>query len=498
MWQCASCEYINDDWDESCLRCGVDKVTSEAERVLAEQQAAAQAAEDAPVEATQVHELSELEKRILDSPPRAEESAEPKSNPADAQPRARVPRSSGRLQAELHTSADAMLAAELARSRVQEGAQTRPGRSNELAAILIIAVCLLGILAVSYIAWSRGLISLPAPRTANQLDFTSLGFEATPAYPQNEALQGLLASNVRAVRPLKPHAQLLFDCEAAFSRIQTNLAAPGIDQAGIVHQLDVTADLASLLLEDYTRFEEQTVIHNRRIDQESVTVLREQYAARARQLMVILQAAYLMVEDTGHPAFLYTDNIPGVLGKYGRIDASTYPAQWQATREQRHQMELDEQYSDLINELNAWYSTLATLHGQVEAMIRDSGDVGSNRGRLNPAAVKLVVLLDDYAYKIEALNTDFESYVEALPDTRSNTVHDLVEQFRALAQEDHLYCFGSIYQRYAEDRYAELDQYDNLNGHYEYAVLWWPKAKYDYEGVFTKYEERWKELWKGQ
>ena len=501
MWQCASCEYINDDWDESCLRCGVDRVTSEAEHALAEEQAAAAAAAAAllaKAEESRPVELRELERRILESAQQAEKE-EPPAMQTEAAPalKPKVAQSSRSLQRETDKSADALLAAELAGNRLRGAEESTGRRRNDVAAILIIAICLLGICAVSYVAWSRGLIKLPESRAANQLDFARLGFIATPAYPQNAELQGLLASTVRNDRPLKPHAQLLFDCQAGFARILADLSESPLEQDAIRHELDITADLAGLLLEDYADFEERTITRNRRLDQESVSTLREQYAARAQQLMELLQTAYLQVDDISHPAFLYSDNIPEAFSKYGRIDASGYAAQWQGTREQRHQMELEIQYADVIDELRAWYSTLATLHGQVEKMIRDLGDISSNRGRLNPAGVKFVVLLDDYAFKIEDLNADFEDYARSLPDTGSSTVHDLVEQFRALAQEDHLYCFGGIYQRYAEDKYAELEQYDNLNAHYEYALQWWPKAKYDYEGVYTKYENRWKDLWKG-
>lgn len=498
MWHCASCEYINDDWDESCLRCGVDRVTSEAEHERnAQLKAEAEAAEASAPPA----ELSDVEKSIL-AAARAEDEAQAAVPQASAAiPIAKRPgrrADSTALQLDLDRSADALLASELERSRAREGAGKPARRGNDVAAVLIISICLLGLCAVSYVAWSRGLIKLPQSKPTSQLDFAKLGIESKPAYPANAVLQAILANTDRSVRPLKPHAQLLFDCEAAFDGILINLGTQTMDQASLEHELDATSNTAQLLLEDYRDFEEQTLVRNRKLAEADIASLREQYAARAQQIMAILQFGYLQTEDIGHTAFLYSDNIPQAFGKYGRIDASGYAEQWQATRELRHQQELDVQYAAEIEELRAWYSTLATLHGQVEKVISGLGEISSNRGRLNPAAVKLVVLLDDYAYKIEELNTDYEAYTEALPDTGSNSVQSLVADFRALALEDHLYCFGTIYQRYAEDRYAELEQYDNLMAHYDYAVQWWPKSKYDYEGVYTKYETRWKELWKSK
>jgi hypothetical protein len=499
MWHCASCEYINDDWDESCLRCGVDRVTSEAEHARsAELAAEAQAAQASAAPA----ELSALEKSILAAAASAEVEVQPASLKPAAVPigekRKKAQTIASELQQDLDRSAEALLASELAYSRARESADKPAKRGNDVAAVLIIAICLLGLSAVTYVAWSRGLIKLPQPKPPSQLDFVKLGLESTPAYPANAVLQTLLADTDRNTRPLRPHAQLLFDCQAAFERILTNLGTGAADQAGLSHELDVAGNTARLLLEDYTDFEEQTLLRNRKLDQEKITSLREEYAARAQQMMAILQLGYLQTDDIGHSAFLFSDNIPQVFGKYGRIDASGYAAQWQDTRELRHQQELDIQFAAEIEELQAWYSTLATLHSQVEKVISGLGEISSNRGRLNPAAVKLVVLLDDYAYKIEGFNTDFENYADTLPDTGSNTVRDLLAEFRALALEDHLYCFGTIYQRYAEDRYAELEQYDHLMEHYDYAVQWWPKSKYDYEGVYTKYETRWKELWKSR
>lgn len=466
MWQCASCEYVNDDWDERCLRCGVDRVTSEAER-------AAATTGPSDTKPARPAELSDEERRILQSVPREPEKPfEPPAKPGKAEA----------------GDVDALIAV----SRASESAAS--GRRHDMMPVLIIAISLIGLCAVAYIAWVRGLISMPEPQAPAALDFTALGFETRPAYPVNAELTALLESTDRSLRALKPHAQLLYDSEAAFDRINANLV-PLPDEAGIRQQLDMAGELARLLAEDYREFEEDTVPRGRRLDPQLVELLREQYAQRMQQLLEVLQVGYLNLANPEHTAFVQKDNLANHFEEFGFIDSEQFATHWQAIREQRRQQELDEQYAELIDELEAWYSTLATLHEEVDRVIRGLGEVSSNRGRLNPAAVKLVKLLDDFAFKIEDLNTQFEEYVQTIPETDSDTVNELVERFRVLALEDHMYCFGEIYRRYSEDRYAELEEYDNLLTHYEYAEQWWPQKRADYRGIYTTYENRWKENW---
>ncbi|MEZ5338336.1 MAG: zinc finger Ran-binding domain-containing protein [bacterium] len=497
MWQCSSCEYVNDDWDERCLRCGVDRVTSEAELAARVEREARERASQ-PEEPVQ---LSALEQRILatprpevpaaEEPPAAEEVRASVVNTArkpDSTPPEPVPD-----KARLQTDVDRLLEQQLASGNAVLPEETRR-RGSELTAIIVIAVCLIGLCAVGFVAYSRGMISLPRPAPEQALDFSALGFEGQPAYPKNQDLTDLLADESRSMRPFRMHAQMLYDSQAAYARIMDELTPlPG--QTDISAQLDRTSEVSSRLLDDYAEFEQETVPKLLTKAPETVEMLRAQYAARAAEVMGILQQGYIGLEQPEHRAFLLSDSIPELFSRYGAIDASGFSDQWQMIREQRRQLELDEQYAAEIEEAKTWYSTLATLHSEVDKVIRGLGEVSTNRGRLNPAAVKLVVLLDDYAGKIEDLNTQFEDYAKGVPDTDCDSLNEALANFRALALEDHMYCFGEIYKRYSEDRYAELEQYDNLAAHFDYALIWWPRKKPEYEGIISTYEQRWRESW---
>ncbi len=398
------------------------------------------------------------------------------------------------MQRSVQGSADELLAAELSRGNAADLLPDDDLKRNELTPILIIAFSLIGLCAIAYVAWSRGMFSLPEHVADSAINFEEIGFATRPAYPKNEELTALLEDSGKANRPLKVHARMLYDCQAAYARIQDSLN-PLPDPDTLQHDLDLTAAVSKQLLADYEEFETTTVPKGRSLSADTVSMLRTQYASRAGELMAILQVGYVGLENPEHPAFLLTDTLPQLFGRFGFIDATAYTDQWQHIREFRRQLELDVQYATMIDDLQAWYSTLAGLHEEVDKVIRNLGEVSSNRGRLNPAAVKLIVLLDDYATKIEGLNTDFEEHVEELEKTESDTVNELIANFRALALEDHMYCFGEIYRRYAEDRFAELEQYDRLARHYEYAEQWWPRKKPDYQGIFTTYENRWKQNW---
>ena len=522
MWQCSSCEYVNDDWDERCLRCGVDRVTSEAEHALRAQREAEERASQPPEPPV---ELSALERSILagkkagseaetgsGTEAEAEAGAESGSGASEGQGAGKsaeldntavmsaltpgtssgISGSMPRMQG-MQDEVDKLLVREVASGNAEVPEEKR-GKRSELASVIIIAICLIGLVAVGYVAWSRGLISLPQTVPQNALDYQALGYESQPAYPKNDALSSLLADRSRTARAFQGHAQLLYDCQAAYARILDDMT-PMPSQDGIREQLDRAEAVSKRWLEDYAGFEDATVPKMRKLDVDTIGMLREQYAARASELMGIMQLGYLGLNDPQHTAFLFVDSIPQEFGRFGQIDASSFSEQWQQVREQRRQTELDVQYALEIEETEAWYSTLATLHAEVDKVIRSLGEVGSNRGRLNPAAVKLVVLLDDYATKIEGLNSEFEQYASSLPETECDSLNEAVEKFRALALEDHMYCFGEIYKRYSEDRYAELEQYDRLGAHYEYAEQWWPRKKADYEGIFTTYEKRWRESW---
>ncbi|MCB1216047.1 hypothetical protein KDL44_01555 [bacterium] len=497
MWQCSSCEYVNDDWDERCLRCGVDRVTSEAELAArAEREALERASQpEAPVQ------LSELERRILATPRPEEQPVE--ESPAAGEVTASVVKPSPVADAvpsepvkdreRLQTDVDRLLEQQLASGNAVLPEETRR-RGSELSAIIIIAVCLIGLCAVGFVAYSRGMISLPKAAPEQALDFTALGFDSQPAYPKNQDLTELLADESRGMRPFRMHAQMLYDSQAAYARIM-DVLTPLPGQAEITEQLDMTSEVSSRLFDDYAEFEKETVPKQLSKSPETVELLRAQYAARAAEVMGILQQGYIGLDQPEHRAFLLSDSIPELFSRYGAIDATGFSEQWQLIRERRRQLELDEQYAAEIEETEAWYSTLASLHAEVDKVIRGLGEVSSNRGRLNPAAIKLIVLLDNYAGKIEELNTQFEEYAKAVPETDCDSLNEALANFRTLALEDHMYCFGEIYKRYSEDRYAELEQYDNLAAHFDYALIWWPRKKPEYEGIISTYEQRWRKSW---
>ena len=486
MWQCSSCEYVNDDWDESCLRCGVDRVTSEAERAAMQQRQQSEAvAEEKP-------QLSELEQRILESAKAAQQQQEAQRQHEAARVEAEARRAE--QQAATQSEVDRALAAEIARGNDRQEADSKPPKRNELAPVLIIAICLIGLCAVGYIAWSRGLIQLPQKQEQSALEFETLGFETRPAYPKNDFLKGLLEDDSRDAKRMRSQSMFLYDSQAALRAIREEITASD-DQQRINELLDTTSTLGKLLNDNYSSFEEKFAPGISGNTGDLLTGLREEYVARGNQIMAILQVGYLKLDEPEHTAFLLSDSMPQNFSRYGKVDASAYTEQWNAIREMRHQQELDLQYADYIRELDDWYATLATLHSEVDKVIRSLGEVSSNRGRLNPAAVKLVVLLDNYATKIEGLNTDYETWLEEQPQTDSDSVNELIGRFRSLARDDHLHCFTEIYRRYVEDRYAELEQYDNLLAHYEYAQTWWPQSAQDYEAIYTTYETRWKERW---
>src|SRR5690606_30606387 len=113
---------VNDDWDESCLRCGVDRVTSEAERAAMQQrQQAEAAAEEKP-------QLSELEQRILDSAKSAQQQQEAQQQHEAARVEAEARRAE--QQAATQSEVDRALAAEIARGNDRQQDSDGPAKRN--------------------------------------------------------------------------------------------------------------------------------------------------------------------------------------------------------------------------------------------------------------------------------------------------------------------------------------------------------------------------------
>jgi hypothetical protein len=441
MWQCEQCGYRNEDWDETCQRCGA-QLPAEAEPAAEQPDSAAEAQAGAEVPPKAVQEVRE---QLAAAPPK-----EP---------------------------------------------TTRRGRSRalEIVAWLIVIACLIGLGVVGYIARYRGLIPAlfqPAGGPAEQVEPAADG-EAV-----EDPLAAVYEDDVAELKRFRRFGDALREAEAALAGKEI---APTVDGRPAPETLQLLGELEQLgerLLSDYVEFEDLCARYSPDDLRPYQELLRQFFVARFSSLQGLLGEAYSRDADGVNTAYVLSDRLAAALEPHDAAGAEALKAQWAEAVYDRDQFLLDLAHEEELMQLAARLEALKDVHGQYNQAFSELPPYGAHRGVLDSNARKLLELLDQLGVTLEELVVEFEEYEATLdPLERSDRMEDYVEEFTTLAREDHLFCFTETYRIYVKDKRLEHPAYHGLADRYAFVKEHWPELELDYRGVYTTYEQRWADLW---
>jgi len=454
MWECLECHYVNDDWEESCQRCGLGKISPS-----------------------------------LTAPPSAGE-------PAQVQPAEPVPASGEAMPVRVRRT--------LAESRAAEGAATGRRRRMtllETAGLLLVLISLGGCLAVGYLAWRQGVLDhyLPeqlrsqGPGTAGQ---QSEGGALTEAELLGDPLSDLETTRTSGFASFRRFIQPLRKAREELADVSFSSTAPATLSAESIVELDSLGGLGDQLLEHYSEFEPLAAKARGEELLRQVDVLRSEFAARFTELITALGQAYSRDGAATHTAYLLSDTIPNAVEQLGKIDPLPLREAWRKAVHAREQMFLDIKNDDVYRQLEARYSALVEVHNSANAALKSVPPVEWHGGVLSEDGAKLLDLYDGLATHVEKLVVEFEAYSATLTvELDSDRRRGLIKQFLDLAQGDHLLCFEEVYKIYARDRELSHPAYENLRVHYDFVKAHWPGRRSSYEEIFNRYEEEWQQRW---
>lgn len=464
MWECPGCSYQNDDWDEACQRCGVERIS-------------AAAPEPAGLAPAQVGDATQVTAPIAPVPeiPTQQAPAAPPSAPVV----------------------------------VVTPLPARRSRAADAALIIVILLCLAGLGGVGYLAWQRGLLdeylpeqfaggmspTVAAPGAGGTVegDAAMLSEEDILEDPLDRVEQG----RAPGLGALKPYAKQLREARQALAVTTFKTSEPGVLSPESQQLLSGTGALGESLLAAYQEFEGKAARISSEKTQEYKQLLRDEFQARFIELLDVIGQAYAMDKSGQHQAYLLSDNVPRVLEQYQQIDPAPLREHWQTALHAREQLFLDIQNLDIYRQLTARYEALLEVHNEFNNAMQAIPPYRTRAGVLDANGGQALTLYDSLATKVEDATLEFQTYTAGLdPNTTSDKRKELLKAFLDLAQADHFTCFLETYKIYAMDHDLTHDAYTRLiEVHYPFVKANWPEREPDYRATSYKYEEEWKQRW---
>ena len=445
MWKCNQCEYHNEDWDEACAKCGAS------------------------------HE-------------------QPESMPA--QPSSPV------IDNTLRASNPAPVAQPAVPPELVSKEQRRRDPVTLLVVLLVIfMVATLGLL--GYIAWQRGMISMPGSPSldsVNANDGTAAAIGGSDLAPiALNPLQELASSKERAAKPYRAVAKDLLE-------IHTELkgrAAPPPDPAGelTAEQQDLldrlnTTGLA--LIELYKQFDTTATGDDNPDAAGYQETIAAEFTSLSEKVTQLAGHVYGSTTAATHDAFLLPDLFKSYYAPGRRVGLKGIDESWAQAKEARVQLKLDAQYPEEIRQLTARLEALKDVHRGFKEQLDSIPPYEVRAGNLNKAAEDALAVLDRLMDAVEGMVREHAVYVATLQDIEpSETMQRLEDEFVQLAQDDHYFCFSEICRISVDDQNPQQPAYDALPAHYEFVGEYWPSLSIEYLNVFEESERDWRMKWQG-
>jgi hypothetical protein len=473
MWTCSGCNYHNEDWDETCQRCGIERISS---------QALEPAATGAPphADATLVAPLAaQLHQQVANA----------------AQPAPEYPATT--------TPPPQIVALEL-----PAATPPRP-RKTEALLIVLILVILASLAGVVYLAWWRELLDPYLPEQMRRvLPYAppATGADAASGTPQaalseqdilEDPLDRIDQGSAPGLNTLKPFAKSLRTARQTLMETTFHDAELGTLTPESQQLLASTAALGEGLLKDYQSFEDKAARITNEKTAEYKQLLRDEFLKRFIELFDVIGQAYALDKTGQNQAYVLSDNVPRVLEQYKQIDPAPLRERWQQVLHAREQLFLDMKNQEEYRQLRARYEALLEVHNSFKDAMKAVPPYHIRAGMLDQNAEQALTLYDALATKIEDLALEFEQYRGGLDaNTESDKRKELLKNFTDLAQTDHYTCFLETYKIYAMDQDLTHDAYTRLvEVHYPFAKEHWPEKVTSYDNASYQYEEEWKLRW---
>lgn len=463
MWECQSCNYLNEDLDEQCARCAAGRISSEL--------ADSRSEEELPVDATQVVAVIKPAASAVPAP--------------------------------------AAQTALRSKPKAERGA---------LAFVLIGLVILAGLLYYAWwigrldpaIYWTYGVLHLEPPGGFPPADTSATAETAEPAL---DPLDTILEARIRGIKPLRKVAEQLYARRNELNTLHTQVAftlASGSVQLPLQNTDPTASDkgeqapsidsvlqqLGERMLLEYGEFRLMASRAEAVELQDSVQILRDEWEAQFSQWLGIAGDLYAIDPSGQSPLYLLPDRIVAECTQDAPQAAERLKQRWSDAVNARQQHQLDEQLSDEYLQLQARIAAVDEVRDQFNAAAASLPEYHIRAGVLPQAAMQYLELLEKLLATMEALSLDSEQFEQTLDSAlTSEKLEQYQKSLLQKLQEQHLFAFTEIYRLYAQDEALAHPVYQNLAGHMGFVQQHWPRAEGAYRSVYTKYEQEWASRW---
>jgi hypothetical protein len=436
MWQCKECEYHNDDWDESCLRCGAERVNHDVSTLV-----------EAAPDDTLTHQKI------------AEEATEQDSKGTTPQPKSKKSRLS----------------------------------FAETFAILVIAVCVLGIVVIAYFAWSRGTLALPWGSPADVVTEDAVLPAMTEAEDQlSDELREIKQGKDRKLRSYRRFADVLETTAQQSAKISLIAMVGEEAQAKNLEALPQIGELVGTLLEEYKRFEQHAAKNSNIELLPYIKAVRAEFISSFSALFSKQGQVYIYDTDRSRTEYLLVDTVINDISQMGYADVEPLHETWRQVVHNREQRILDEQYADIYAEIGEHQAQLNAVHNEHNRRFQQIAPYNIRFGHLDVNARQYLEVLASLAAAVEEQVLEFEQYKSELAELReSDRLLQLYEEYKKLAQEDHLHCFTEVYRMYVRDKDLTHPAYASLADRYAFVEEHWPREAIVYQQIYMQCEAEW-------
>jgi hypothetical protein len=362
--------------------------------------------------------------------------------------------------------------------------------------LIVFMVATLGLL--GYIAWQRGLIDLPQWRDSQLAASSENGQEADAGAavlsPYDEVLLGEVRGLRRNITPIVEQQAGLHE------ELKLTSTVPGQGTQQLQpEQLERLAQLEEqgrTLLELYRQFTDEAIEISDPDLLEYLPAIAEEFGATFELLTEHIGVIYGSHLEGSNPAYLLPDEFKTVLADSGWLSPQLVEDAWAQAREQRHQLRLDTTHAEEIRQLRARNEALKEIHRAYQEQLNSLGGYRVRAGSLSKSGRDALTLLDGLAFDVEELVLEFEGYRAGLEEMeQSDSMKRLQNDFIALAQQDHMFCFSEICRLSVDDKELEHEAYGNLPEHYQFVEQTWPALQMDYMKVYEESERDWRAKW---
>ncbi len=520
MWQCQNCQYQNDEWDQTCVRCttprGASSVLGEPAEAAAadasaqpmaqtvpgtELTAAASAASESP--AVDDHAISDSDQtssfaQVVSSEQPASADLDRTVAASAAELTSTPPSVAQAAPVDAGTAAASTPPPVSSAPPLVDARPPRPASKFDAALTTLIIVLVFGLVVVAWLAVQRGALGQWMGQAQDAAETQQLAPDGSllPADP----LDMLNDKGVGGLKPLRQYAKVLREVDVALEGHSiTGGAQPGTLSDESAAWIESLMPMADSLVQQYEQFETAATKDASAELEPYKAMLREQFAARMQTLLEPVAEARSKDVSGNLKAYLISDTFTGVLDRHGKVDSAPLKDRWLEALHAKDQLALDISNTEVYKQLEARLAVLTELHNDYSQAFRDAPQYKVRNGYIDVTAGKLLELYNELGQKIEDFVTEFEEYSAGLdPAKDSDRRKELIKQFLKLAQEDHEYAFEETYKMYEKDKELSHPAYKELAARVEFVKQHWPDLESRYRVIYTQHELAWDRRWKDE